>query len=97
MPRSPGSSLPLTAAYVALVVYASLYPLSGWHHPQGLWSLAFLSLPWPRWWDGFDVAANLFGYLPLGALVFSGAVSSGRGRGLAGVSSCLRCFRWRSN
>ncbi len=76
-------------AYAALVVYASLYPLSGWHHPQGLWSLAFLSLPWPRWWDRFDVIANLLGYLPLGVLVYVGALRSGRSRRVAGAAALL--------
>lgn len=72
--------MPLAAAYAALVVYASLYPFSGWHHSQGLWSLAFLSLPWPHWWDRFDVVANLVGYLPLGALVYVAVRRSGYGR-----------------
>ena len=72
------SSVPLAAAYGALVIYASLNPFTGWHHPQGLWSLAFLSLPWPRWWDRFDIVANLLGYLPLGALVYLAARRSGR-------------------
>ena len=89
MPRQPGSSLPLTLAYGALVVYASLYPLSGWHHPQGLWSLAFMSLPWPRWWSGFDVVANLVGYLPLGALIYAGALRSGRGAWAAAAWAVL--------
>jgi len=61
MQREASSSVPLAAAYAALVIYATLYPFSGWHHPQGLWSFAFLSLPWPRWWDRFDVIANLVG------------------------------------
>lgn len=79
MREAPSSSVPIAAAYAALVIYATLYPFSGWHHPQGLWSFAFLSLPWPRWWDRFDVVANLVGYLPLGALVFVAALRSGRG------------------
>lgn len=79
------SSLPLAAAYGALVVYATLYPFSGWHHPQGLGSLASLSLPWPKWWNRLDAVANLIGYLPLGALVYIAALRSGRGRGTAAV------------
>ena len=79
--------MPLAAAYAALIVYASLYPFSGWHHPQGLWSLAFLSLPWPRWWDRFDVVANLVGYLPLGALVHVAVRRSGRSRAMAALSA----------
>src|SRR6218665_373440 len=78
MRGASSSSVPLAAAYGALVVYASLYPFTGWHHPQGLWSLAFLSLPWPKWWDRFDIVANLLGYLPLGALVYVAVRRSGR-------------------
>ncbi len=81
--------MPLALACAALVAYASLYPLSGWHHAQGLWSLAFLSLPWPRWWTWFDVIANLLGYLPLGALVYFGALRSGRSRRVAGAAALL--------
>lgn len=75
----------LAAAYAALVTYASLYPFSGWHHSQGLWSLAFLSLPWPHWWNRFDVVANLVGYLPLGALVYVAVLRSGYGRARAAL------------
>jgi VanZ family protein len=85
MKRPASSSLPLAAAYGALVVYATLYPFSGWHHPEGLWSLAFLSLPWPQWWSRFDIVANLVGYLPLGALVHIAALRSGSGRGVAAL------------
>jgi VanZ family protein len=56
---------PLSQAYVALVVYASLYPFTGWRD-QGIAFWAFLWSPWPKYWTGFDVAANLAGYVPLG-------------------------------
>ncbi len=79
MTRPIHSSALLAVAYAALIVYASLYPFD-WHHPQGLWSLALLNLPWPRWWGGFDVVANLLGYMPLGALVFAAAMHPGRNR-----------------
>ena len=55
------------AAYVLLVVYASLYPLSGWRDPGGS-SLAFLVAPWPRYVTAFDLGANFVGYLPYGLL-----------------------------
>jgi VanZ family protein len=54
-------------AYALLVVYASLYPLSGWRDP-GVSVFAFLTDAWPRYVTPFDVAANLLGYLPLGFL-----------------------------
>jgi VanZ family protein len=76
MPRHRSSATPLAWLYVALIVYASLYPFSPWRIP-GVSPLAFLTLPWPKWWTWFDLVANLFGYLPLGALIFGAAVRSG--------------------
>lgn len=55
------------AVYVVLVVYASLYPLSGWRDP-GTPLFAFVTAPWPRWITLFDILSNLLGYLPLGML-----------------------------
>ena len=55
------------AAYVLLVVYASLYPLSGWRDAGGS-AFAFLGAAWPRYVTAFDVGANFFGYLPYGLL-----------------------------
>ena len=62
------SAWPLGQAYIALIVYASLYPFDGWHI-QGIAPWAFLSSPWPRYWTGFDVLANIAGYAPLGFLL----------------------------
>lgn len=50
------------------MVYASLYPFSGWRD-QGIAPWAFLTSPWPKYWTGFDVAANVVGYVPLGFLL----------------------------
>jgi len=52
---------------VLLVVYASLYPLEGWHD-HGLSPFAYLSSPWPRNVMGLDVALNILGYMPFGFL-----------------------------
>lgn len=63
----------LALAYTALVIYASLHPFSGWRD-FGVSPLAFLDAGWPRWWTGFDLAANVIVYVPLGyllALTFS--------------------------
>ncbi|HYD63034.1 MAG TPA: VanZ family protein [Noviherbaspirillum sp.] len=54
--------------YTFLIVYASLYPFSNWSD-IGLPLWAFLIMPMPHYWTGFDVAANVIGYLPFGALV----------------------------
>ena len=62
------SASPLALAYVALIVYASLYPFSTWRD-QGLLPWDYLLAPWPRYWTSFDVAINLAGYMPLGALL----------------------------
>jgi VanZ family protein len=71
------------AIYVLLVVYATLYPLSGWREPGGP-AFAFLIAPWPRYVTAFDLAANFFGYFPYGLLCVlalsrrrSGAVAVG--------------------
>jgi VanZ family protein len=59
---------PLALIYAALVIYASLYPFDGWR-PVGIAPWTFLAAPLPRYWTGFDVAANLLGYGPLGFLL----------------------------
>lgn len=76
MPRHRSSAVPLAWMYAALIVYASLYPFTPWRWP-GVSPLAFLTLPWPHWWTGFDLASNLFGYIPLGALIFGARVRGG--------------------
>ena len=53
--------------YGLLVVYASWYPLSGWRD-NGLAPWAFLAEHMPRYWTAFDLAVNVAGYVPLGAL-----------------------------
>jgi VanZ family protein len=64
--------------YAALVLYASLYPFTGWRWPPGPSLPALLALPWPPWRDPFDVWANVLGYLPLGALLFVAQARTGR-------------------
>ena len=76
MTRHRSSASPLASLYAALIVYASLYPFSGWRVP-GVSPWAFLALGWPRWWTWFDLVANLLGYVPLGALVFGALVRTG--------------------
>lgn len=62
------SAWPLALIYVGLIVYASLYPFADWRN-QGIEPWAFLASPLPKYWTGFDVAANALGYLPLGFLL----------------------------
>jgi VanZ family protein len=82
MARHRSSAVPLAWLYAALIVYASLYPFSGWQEARQP-PLAFLSLPWPQWWTGFDLVSNLLGYLPLGMLVCLAAVRAERRPGSA--------------
>lgn len=55
----------LTAAYGALIGYASLHPMSGWR-AAGVSPFAFLEGGWPRYWTIFDLTVNTLAYLPLG-------------------------------
>ncbi len=82
MVRHRSSASPLALLYAALIVYASLYPFSGWRLP-GVALLSFLVAPWPHWWTGFDLVSNLLGYLPLGALLFGALVRTGTPTGPA--------------
>ena len=68
--KGPHSSfaLYLAVAYALLVAYASLHPLAGWRD-TGAPVLDFLSAPWPRYYTGFDLAANILAYAPLGFLL----------------------------
>ena len=65
-----------------LTIYASLYPLEGWHN-HGLSPFAYLDAPWPRYITAFDIAANLLGYMPYGFLCV--AVLEPRTRGVGAI------------
>ena len=70
------SAWPLSQICVALIVYASLYPFDQWRD-QGIWSWSFLTAPWPKYWLGFDVVANVLGYAPLGFFLTLSAMRMG--------------------
>jgi VanZ family protein len=78
VPSQRSSAAPLTLVYAALLLYASLYPFSGWRWPPGLSLGPLLALPWPPWRDPFDVWSNVLGYVPLGALLYIAQVRGGR-------------------
>jgi VanZ family protein len=86
--RHRSAAASLAGLYAALVVYASLYPFSGWR-----WAvrptLDFLSLPWPAYWTPFDLIANLLGYVPLGVLLFGALLRSGWRVGWAALLAFL--------
>ena len=57
--------------YMLVIVYASLYPFSGWRD-LGISPLNFLTAPLPYYWTAFDLWTNVAGYAPFGLLmVFS--------------------------
>jgi VanZ family protein len=68
MPHHKTAAWPLSLAFIALIVYASLYPFTGWRD-QDIPPWHYLLADWPRYWSGFDVMANTLGYLPLGFLL----------------------------
>ena len=68
------------AVYLALVVYASLYPLQGWRG-HGLSPFAYLDAPWPRYVTAFDVVVNVLAYAPLGFLCVAALAPRVRGAG----------------
>ena len=88
--RHRSTALPLAMAFAALVVYASLYPFMGWRWPAVQDASALLQLPWPPWRSRFDEAANLIGYVPLGALLFVAMVRSG-GSAVQGLTVAILC------
>lgn len=59
---------PLALVYVALVVYASLYPFEGWREVS-VRPWAFIVAPPPPHWTLFDIGINVVGYAPLGFLL----------------------------
>lgn len=63
------SAWPLAQVYAALIVFASLFPFTGWR-AQGIAPEVFLlaRIP-PPYWSGFDLATNVLGYAPLGFLL----------------------------
>lgn len=69
MTARASSNLPLQLAgvYTLLVIYASLYPFTGWRD-TGIDPVVFLEAAWPRYFTGFDLAVNGLAYFPLGFL-----------------------------
>jgi hypothetical protein len=59
------SATPISWVCAAVIVYASLYPFSGWRN-QEIAPWAFLWAPLPLYWTASDVFINLFGYVPFG-------------------------------
>lgn len=81
------SAWPLALVYAGLIVYASLYPFSEWRD-QGILPWSYLAAAMPAYWTGFDITANVLGYVPLGFLLAISALRRGLGR-QGVVLSCL--------
>lgn len=74
------SAWPLSLIYAALVVFASLFPFTGWR-AQGIDPWVFLTarIP-PPYWTWFDINTNWIGYAPMGFFLALALVRTGRGR-----------------
>ena len=77
MARHRSSATWLALVYAVLVVYASLYPFTGWRWPPGQSLFALMQLPSALHQSSFDIWSNLLGYLPLGVLLALAALRSG--------------------
>ena len=58
----------LAAAYVALVIYGSLFPMHGWQEANFDFS-RLLSEPWPQDIPRADLLTNVLVYIPVGLLI----------------------------
>lgn len=63
-PASPSARISL-AVYGLLILYASLYPFSGWQS-TGLPAWSYLGVPLPHYWTIFDALTNILAYIPFG-------------------------------
>lgn len=98
MNRYKSAALPLGLLYALLIVYASLFPFTGWRD-QGLLPWAYLQAPWPQYWTRFDLVANLLGYAPLGFLLALALMRMRRGWPavtLASLAAALLSFTMES-
>lgn len=93
-PRSLARTM--TWAVVALIVYASLHPFTGWREPASWAVLGFWIPPWPHYWAWFDVAANALGYMPLGFFLAQALMARGHDglRGLLGALAGAALLAW---
>jgi len=78
--------------YLALLVYGSLSPWTGWR-ALGVNPFAFLGAPWPAYVTGFDLALNVLAYVPLGLLLALALHPRPRGLAVvlvaAAVAACI--------
>ena len=65
MDKIKTSALPISWVYALVIIYASLYPFSGWRD-QSIYPWGFLWAPFPLYWTVSDVIINILGYIPFG-------------------------------
>ncbi len=89
--------LPGTLLYAALIVYGSLYPLSGWRVPSTP-IFSFLLASFPDHFSKADLLTNVLAYVPLGALIAWMVISEGNAVVLlaAGVAGAGLSFAMES-
>lgn len=86
------SAWPLFWVALALVTYATLHPLTGWHWPEPqafTWLLPKLSNEVLN-----DLVGNLLGYLPLGAVLCLAHLRSGANSFWAALRAVAFCSAW---
>jgi len=83
----PTSAWSLAIIYIALIIYASLYPFQNWRD-QELNPIEFLIAGWPHYWSTFDVVFNIVGYAPLGFFLTLGFLRTGRIKGALVSAIC---------
>lgn len=79
MSQHKSAAWPLAVVYMALIVYASLYPFASWRD-QGFFPGLYLTAPFPKYWTAFDLVANVLGYGPMGFLLCLALLRSGKVR-----------------
>ena len=72
---------------VAVIVYVSLQPFSGWTTPEP--SMPFFLWQWGQRWSASDATFNVLAYVPLGAALVACAP---RGQGLAAKVALALCL-----
>lgn len=75
----------LFLAYVLLVVYATLYPFSGWRD-SGIWAFAYLTASKPPYITAFDLVVNVLGYVPYGWLAVLALYPRAKGFAALGIA-----------
>ncbi len=83
------SAWPLSWVAAALIVYATLHPMTGWHWPDSHVFRWILPKQPNEVMD--DVVANLLGYLPMGFILCLAHLRSGRSAPWAALRTLVLC------